>query len=296
DHLALLDELALEHRDVTPLRDQLLVGLAFRAGEDQALLALGVATEAHGAGDFGQDGRLLRLARFEQVGHARQTAGDVAGLGRLLRDTGNDVADIHFGIVGDADDGARRQGVLRGDVGAGQVEVVAVLVHQPDHRPQIAVGATLLGRLAVLAHHGPAMLAAAARLRIGHHHAGQAGHLVDVAGHGDAVDEVVELQPALHLGDDRVGVRIPGGDHLPGLHRIFVADRDHRAVRDLVALPLAAELVDHGDLAGTGNGNQVAALVADRLDVEQPDRALGLDLHVVDRRRPRRRTTDMEGA
>src|SRR5690606_3919918 len=107
---------------------------------------------------------------------------------------------------------------------------------------------------------------------------------------------VVELQPALHLGDDRVGVRIPGGDHLPGLHRIFVADRDHRAVRDLVALPLAAELVDHGDLAGTGNGNQVAALVADRLDVEQPDRALGLDLHVVDRRRSRRRTTDMEGA
>src|SRR5690606_27013834 len=246
-------------------------------------------------GDFGQDGRLLRLARFEQVGHARQTAGDVAGLGRLLRDTGNDVADIHFGIVGDADDGARRQEVLRGDVGAGQVEVVAVLVHQLDHRPQIAVGDTLLGLLAVLAHHGPAMLAAA-RLRIGHHHAGQAGHLVDVAGHGDAVDEVVELQPALHLGDDRVGVRIPGGDHLPGLHRIFVADRDHRAVRDLVALPLAAELVDHGDLAGTGNGNQVAALVADRLDVEQPDRALGLDLHVVDRRRPRRRTTDMEGA
>ena len=48
---------------------------------------------------LGQDRRLLRLARLEQVGHARQTAGDVAGLRRFLRDTRDDVADADLGAV-----------------------------------------------------------------------------------------------------------------------------------------------------------------------------------------------------
>ena len=35
---------------------------------------------------LGEDRGRLRLARLEQVGHARQTTGDVAGLRRFLRD------------------------------------------------------------------------------------------------------------------------------------------------------------------------------------------------------------------
>ena len=37
----------------------------------------------------------LRLARLEQLDHARQTAGDVLGLGRLARDLREHVARLH---------------------------------------------------------------------------------------------------------------------------------------------------------------------------------------------------------
>ena len=42
--------------------------------------------------DLRHDRELLRLARLEQLGHARQAAGDVLRLGGLARDLGDDVA------------------------------------------------------------------------------------------------------------------------------------------------------------------------------------------------------------
>ena len=59
---------------------------------DQALLVLEVASELHRAVDFRDDRVILRTARLEQLRHPRQTAGDVAGLGAVDRDAGDDVA------------------------------------------------------------------------------------------------------------------------------------------------------------------------------------------------------------
>jgi hypothetical protein len=59
--------------------------LAIDRRDDQATLAFGFLAEADGAGDLGQNCRLLRLTCLEQVGNPRQTAGDVAGLGAFLR-------------------------------------------------------------------------------------------------------------------------------------------------------------------------------------------------------------------
>ena len=105
--------------------------------DDQALLALGFLAEADDARDLGQDRRFLRLARFEQVGHARQTTGDVAGLRRFLRDLGDHVAHADGGAVLQVDDRARRQHVLRRQVGARDGEVVALLVDDAHDRTQI---------------------------------------------------------------------------------------------------------------------------------------------------------------
>src|SRR6266850_4019665 len=105
DHFALLDLLAFEHVQVAPLRDQLLVLLAVFRRDDEAPLALGFLAEAHRARALGENRRVLGLAGFEEVRYARQTARDVAGLRRFLRDARDDVAHRDLRRVLEADDG-----------------------------------------------------------------------------------------------------------------------------------------------------------------------------------------------
>src|SRR6056297_3027490 len=252
DDLAALDLLALEDVQVAPLRNQLLVALALLVGDDQAALALGLLAEADRAGVFGQDRRLLGLASLEQVGHAGQTAGDVAGLGGLLGDTGDDVADGNGVAVTHVDDGARRQRIHSRDIRVGEVDLFTVLVHQFRERTQVAAGAATL-------------------LRVGHHRAGEAGHLVHLLGDRDALDEVLELDGAGHLADHGVGMGIPCRHDL-------------------------AVLVHDGELARTGDGHQIALLVMHGLDVAEPRHALGLDLDAVHGGGTGGRTADVERA
>ena len=57
-----------------------------------APLVLVVAAELDAARDLGDDRMILRPARLEQFGDARQTAGDVARLGAFQRNTREHVA------------------------------------------------------------------------------------------------------------------------------------------------------------------------------------------------------------
>ena len=63
--------------------------------------------------DFRDDGELLGLARLEQLRDARQTAGDVLGLGGLARNLRDDVAWLDRRALGHVDIGADRQEVTR---------------------------------------------------------------------------------------------------------------------------------------------------------------------------------------
>jgi hypothetical protein len=83
-------------------------------------------------------------------------------------------------------------------VGAGDLDLVAGGVQQLDLR----------------AHH----LGRAAALRVDDHQRRQAGHLVELLGHGDAFLDVLELRLAGELGDDRARQRVPVGQHGAGLH------------------------------------------------------------------------------
>src|SRR5690606_28956742 len=77
----------------------------------------------------------FRTARFEQFGDTRQTAGDVARLGRLTRDAGDDVAGFDLGAVLNAQDRTDRQVVYR--FGAGwQLLRVAFVILQRHARTQ----------------------------------------------------------------------------------------------------------------------------------------------------------------
>src|SRR3546814_1057422 len=87
-------------------------------------------------------------------------------------------------------------------------------------------------------------------------------------------------------------MRIPVRDRLAGLDRGAVLDVDGGAVGQLVALAPAAVGVEHRQFARTRHGDQVATGVRDGLEVVELDRTGGLDRHVVDGRRTRRRSEE----
>ena len=113
DVVALLDGVAFLEMERLALRDQVLdrLGALLARLDDDAALVLVVAAEADRAVDLGDDRVILRTARLEQLRHPRQTAGDVARLGALHRDTREHVAGLHLGARLDREDRLDRQEV-----------------------------------------------------------------------------------------------------------------------------------------------------------------------------------------
>jgi hypothetical protein len=64
-----------------------------------SLLAEWLFTVLDNAVDFGDHGRFTRLVSFKQLHHARQTAGDVFGLGGRTRNLGKHVAGVNLFAV-----------------------------------------------------------------------------------------------------------------------------------------------------------------------------------------------------
>ena len=102
---------AFLHVDVNAARHRVFLLVAVVRGHVDLALTLGDFAEADDTVDFGDDGCLTRLARFEQFHHARQTAGDVLGTGALLRDLGQHIAGTHFVAVLNHQVSAARQQV-----------------------------------------------------------------------------------------------------------------------------------------------------------------------------------------
>src|SRR5690606_31141009 len=96
----------LEDIEVPPLRNQLLVLLGLLVRDDEPALALGLLTEADRARELRENRGVLRPARLEEIGHARQTARDVASLRAFLRQTSEHVADDDPRTVLHAEHGA----------------------------------------------------------------------------------------------------------------------------------------------------------------------------------------------
>ena len=110
--IARLHALAFLHVDVDAARQRVFALLAIVADDVDLALALGDFAVLHDAVDLGDDGRFARLARFEQLDHARQTAGDVLGLGGCARDLRQHVAGVDFFAVTHHQVGMGRHEVL----------------------------------------------------------------------------------------------------------------------------------------------------------------------------------------
>src|SRR3546814_18864248 len=109
--VAPLDVVAFLNVDRLRLGHQILDDLAAFLWLDADLaLRLIVLAEHHPAGDLGDDRVLLGLARLEQLGDARPTAGDVTRLRRFASNTREHVARLDLGAILDRRSEERRVG------------------------------------------------------------------------------------------------------------------------------------------------------------------------------------------
>src|SRR5690606_3518898 len=179
---ALLNEVAFLNVDDLGLRHQVLDRIPLVRDDRDLALRLVVANELDAAVDLGDRRHVLRHPRFEQLGNTRQTAGDVARLGRFTRGTREDVARLDLLAVLDGERRARGEHVTRS---LGFVALLAgFLAEQGQARTQVLLlGAT---RGAVLRDDA----------------LGDAGGLVHALFHRLAVDQVLEADGARLLGDD----------------------------------------------------------------------------------------------
>jgi hypothetical protein len=190
DVVALLDEVALGHRDVLALGHHVFDRLhrsrrraRWRSGACSCSRA-----EFHVAVDFGDDRVILGTARLEEFGHTRQTAGDVLGLGAFARDPRHHVAGLDRLAVFDREDRVHRHRV--GD------RVALIVAHR---LPVFTDDDDLRLELVALGRGAP----------VGHDLLGHAGRIVGLVADDDARGQVDELRRARLLGDDRQRVGVP---------------------------------------------------------------------------------------
>ena len=259
------------------LGDQILdrLGPIVRRDGD-APLVLVVAAKLHRARDLGDDGVILGTPRLEQLGNPRQTAGDVARLGALHRDTGEHVAGHHLMAGLDRQDGIDRQQIA-GFAAARQLADLALLVLDHHCRPQIG--------------------AARGGAPVDDHAVGDTGRLVAPLADRHALDQILEVDGALDLGEHRAGIGIPLGETIAALDLDAVIDAQMRAVRQPVHGTLGAVLVEHDDGGVAAHDHEAALRILDDVALLDLHRAveIRLERRLIDHL-GRRHAAQMEGA
>ena len=110
--MALFDEVAFEDDDMLADGNAVfLLGARLQVLDDDAALAPDTRPEIHNAVDLRDLGSVLGMAGFEQLGHPRQTAGDVFGLGCFAGGLGHQRAGHDLVPFVHHDVGARRDRV-----------------------------------------------------------------------------------------------------------------------------------------------------------------------------------------
>ena len=176
--------------------------LAFDVNLAQALADFAVL---HDAVDFADDGGVAGLAGFEELDDARETSGDVLGLGGFARDFREDVARLDF---------------------------VAILHHQVRAgRHQVL----LAGAARRIADQNRRRVLFVAR-RQRDDELRKAGDFVHLLLDGDAGLQVLELNRASDFGEDRECIRIPFRQDLADLTGWFSSTLNSRRRRHGSAL------------------------------------------------------------
>src|SRR5690606_38183699 len=212
DLVALVDPQVLADRDLVHALRALR-----RHHDDLALAALDLA-EPDGAVDLRDDRRVLGPPSFEQLGHPRQTARNVAGLVDLPADLGQRGPGL--------DDVAVAHGELRAD--------------RDDELPQLLVPV----ERADLDHRVELLLPV-----LDDHELATTGGLVELLADGLLLDDVDELDASAEVRDDRLGVRVPTEQQVTRLDLLALLHGQGGAIGDRETAAHGPFLGAHHDLA-----------------------------------------------
>src|SRR5690606_39192720 len=275
--IAPLHIVALADGDVPPLGDHILDRLLRILGgtDDDPPLGLVVATELDPTLHLVDDGEVLGLARLEQLGDARQTTRDVAGLHRFARDAGEHVAGADLLTVVHAQDRIHGHEVPR-LVPVRGLDHLAVLGPQCDPRLEIRT---------------PDLLTP-----VDHDPVRDAGGLVHHLAHGYAFDQVDVVGDTLPLGDDRKRIGIPFRELLTPLDLGPLLNQELGAVGQAVTRPFPAAGILQHDLGVPAHHDRRARRIDDDIPVVDLDRAVLNRLDAGLLRPALRRATDVERA
>ena len=278
DGFAAVHHLAVVHQNLFLFGNQGFVSHAVQIGDDQALFAFGFFTEGNGTGYFGQHTGIFRYARFKQLGHTRQTTGNIAGFRRGLRDTRQYITLADFLIFTHGNHRAHRESHRYGGIGTRNLHFQAVFIQQFHGRTQQFRSA---GRTA---------------FAVNHYQGGQTGNVVGLLGYGYTVFDVFEFHATSMLGNHRTGMRIPSGQCLAGFHARAVLYQQSGTVRYFMALALAADIVVNHHFRRAADHNQLAFVVGyiTHLAVETRG-TVRLGFYLAGGSGTRSGTTDVEG-
>ena len=221
-----------------------------RRGHDQLAVAADQPAEGDGAVDLGNDGRLLRPPRLEQLSDAGQTAGNIAGLGALARYFYQNLPGLDVFAVIDQQTGSDRN-----NVGTGSVLLALDLDLRAERTVALlddATGAHARGFVELLAHRHPFY-------------------------------DIDKFDLAGAVGEYDVGVGIPLVERLSGFDLFPIADLQYRAIRGIHAGPDPVLLIEQLDLAVAADDRGTGGGVFHRIDVDEVDQpsAAGGDLRLL---------------
>ena len=195
-------EVVLLHQDLLGKRHQVVLDLAYLAGDhDLAVASLDLA-KGDLAVDLAHHSRVARVAGLEELGDARQTAGDIAGTAaRCARNL-----DKHL---------------------AGR-DLVALLVHQVGAHRQ-CIGLHQLALLVVELSLGYLVVV----FRLDDDALAVARSLVDLVAIGHALDEVAELECTAHLAHDHSVEGVPLAYHVALLEQVAILEEQFGTVHNV---------------------------------------------------------------
>ncbi len=256
-------EVTFMNADVLTFRNQVFLRLTDLRCDHDLALAFRVFTECDCTVDLGNHGKLLGLAGLEELGNARQTTGDVLGLGGFTRNLRQDVTRTDNRIFLNQDVGADRHH-------AALCRLIAFIF---DRNTRTFVSG----------------------LGLDDDLAGQTRDIIDLLFDGQPFDEVTETNLTRCLGENRHGEGVPLCQNHPLGDRTTFSQVQAGTVNHTIAFTLAAGFINNSNFGIAVHNHQIAVSVLGRRQVDKLERTLGAGLEGGLLRLTRSGTTDMEG-